>query len=234
VKVIAVTAAAAAGFFVASAPAWAVAPSLSNVSYSKRHPTAAVAAPRASSVTVYMASRPDRATDGSFLSEHVKEIDFLTDQEIQTGSWLYESAIDPGAWYLMAKAIPDSSCYSYPPPDYKEVIDPTCANGFSTVVALTILKPPSRYRAEVEVFRYIGVAYLTLRANPLGEDRPYKACWRLKNKRRMCVRGRLDGYDWDSAASDLLRVNTRGMARVTTFTWYVGARTVATKRVRVR
>jgi hypothetical protein len=62
-------------------------------------------------VTIYIANRPDRATDGSFLTENVKEIDFLTDQELQTGAWLYESALNPGTWYLMARASAESSCY---------------------------------------------------------------------------------------------------------------------------
>ena len=209
-------------------------PLLNNVSQDRRHPRATIAAPRASSVTIYIANRPDRATDGSFLTENVKEIDFLTDQELQTGAWLYESALDPGTWYLMARASAESSCYSYPPPDYKEVIDPACAHGFSDVLTLTIPKPTPRYTAKVEPLRSIGIVYLTLRAAPLGENRGYRVCWRLKTRKRVCVRGTLDGYDWDSAATDFLRVNARGMARTTTFTWQVGGRTVAQKRARTR
>jgi hypothetical protein len=209
-------------------------PLLGNLSYEKRHPRATISAPRANWVTISMATRPDRATDGSFLSENVRHTDFLTDQEVQNGSWLYESALDPGTWYLMAHASAESSCYTYPPPDYREVLDPSCANGYSEVVALTIPKPAARYRAQVEVLRYIGVVYLTLRASPLGEDRPYRVCWRLKNRKRVCVKGSLNGYDWDESASDLRRVNTRRMGRVTTCTWHVGARTVAVKRVRIR
>jgi hypothetical protein len=216
------------------AAAWAVPPTLGNVSHEKRHPKATVSAPRASSVTVYMASRPDRATDGSFLTENVKETDFLTDQEVQTGSWLHESALDPGTWYVMANASAESSCYSVPPPDYKLVIDPACANGYSQVVTLTIPKPTSRYSANVQVLRSIGIVYLTLRATPLGEDRRYRVCWRLKNRKRVCVRGTLNGFDWESSASDFLRVNARGMATYTTFAWQVGSRTVVRKRVRTR
>jgi hypothetical protein len=225
---------AAIGSLLVIAGAWAVPPMLSNVSHEKRHPKATIAAPRAESVTIYIANRPDRATDGSFLSENVKDLDSLTDQEIQTGVWLYESALDPGRWYLMARASAESSCYSYPPPDYKQVIDPACAHGYSDVVPLTIPKPASRYSAKVEVLRYIGVVYLTLRAAPLGEDRAYRVCWGLKSRKRVCIRGTLDGYDWDSAATDSFRVNARGLTRTTTFTWQVGARTVAQKRVRIR
>jgi hypothetical protein len=232
VKASAVIAATFSLLFVASASA--VAPILSSVSSESRHPTATLSTPRAAYVTLYMATRPDRATDGSFLSENVKEIDSLTDQEIQTGRWLYESAIDPGTWYVMARASAESSCYSYPPPDYKEVIDPSCAHGFSNVATLTIPKPASRYSGKVEVLRSIGIVYLTLRATPLGEDRAYRACWRLKSRKRVCVRGKLDGYDWGSSATDDLRVNARGMAGTTTFTWYVGSRSVAQKRVRIR
>lgn len=216
------------------AVAWAVPPMLGNVSHDRRHPKATISAPRADYAVVYIATRPDRATDGSFLSENVKDLDILTDQEIQTGAWLYETALDPGTWYLMARATAESSCYSFPPPDYRTVIDPACANGYSEVVTLTIPAPATRYSAKVEVLRNIGIGYLTLRATPLGEDRAYRACWRLRNRKRVCVRGTLDGYDWDASVTDLLRVNARGMGRFTTFTWEIGSSVVARKRARTR
>ena len=99
-------------------------PLLNNVSHDKRHPRATIAAPRASSVTIYIANRPARAIDGSFLTENVKEIDFLPDQEIQTGAWLHESALAPGTWYLMARASAESSCYSYRRPTTRKSSTP--------------------------------------------------------------------------------------------------------------
>jgi hypothetical protein len=216
------------------AAASAVPPLLSGVSHERRHPKAAVTAPRTSSVTIYIASRPNRASDGSFLSANVEGLDFLTEQEIQTGAWFYERALDPGTWYLIARASAQSSCYSYPPPEYKAVIDPACAHGYSRVATLTIPKPAPRYRAKVEVLRHIRVVQLTLGAARLGEDRAYRVCWRRANRKRECVRGTLDGFDWDSGTSDRLRVSARGMARVTTFTWQVRGRTVARKLARTR
>jgi hypothetical protein len=40
---------------------------------------------------------------------------------------------------------------------------------------------------KVETLSSIGVVYLTLRAARLGEDRPYRVCWRLKSKQRACA-----------------------------------------------
>lgn len=153
--------------------AWGIPPLLTNLSHEGRHPKAGIVTPRADFVTIYIATRPDRASDGSFLSENVKEFELLTDDEIQSGSWLYERAIDPGTWYVMANASAESSCYSSPPPDYKLVRDPACAHGFSDVMTLVVPKPVSRYSIKVQTLRSIGIVYLTLRAAPLGEDRPY-------------------------------------------------------------
>ena len=112
-------------------------------------------------------------------------------------------------------------------------VSPTVgANGYSGVVTPTKPKPSTRYVAQVVSVRSLGIVYLILRATPLGEDRPYRVCWRLKNREHVCVRGTLDSSD--GAGSDFLRVNTRGMGNYTTFAWQVGSRTVARKRVRTR
>lgn len=42
-------------------------------------------APGADSATIYLATEPDRATDGGFLQENIKDLDFLTTDEIQGG-----------------------------------------------------------------------------------------------------------------------------------------------------
>ncbi len=190
-------------------------------------------APRASSVSVYFASSPDRATDGSFLSENVVHTDFLTDDEIQTGRWLDEDQLDPGRYFVMLSASAEDSCWSYPPPDYEGLLDPACANGFSDVAVLEVPKPHQRFTVKVEQLRYIRIIYLTLKVTPLGETLPYRVCWRRKTNRRVCVSSKVSGYDWNSSADDLLRINSRALPRRTTFTWYVGAQVVVSKTVRV-
>jgi hypothetical protein len=106
---------------------------------------------------------------------------------------------------------------------------PTCLAGYSNTLMLTVPKPPPLYRGGVSVLHYVHVAYLTLRVKPLGESLPYKVCWRLKNKKRRCVKGSVDGYSWNDSASDDLRVGLRSMAKRTTFTWYVQGQKVATR-----
>jgi hypothetical protein len=206
----------------------AVPPALTSVGHQDRHPRATVSAPRANDVTIYIATKPDRSTDGSFLSENVDEIDFLTDSEIQTGSWLYERQIDPGTYYVMLRASADfSSCYL----DTIGGYDPACADGYSTVATLAVPKPASRYSVSVRKYSW-GEFSLTLRARPLGENRPYRLCYRLKTKRRVCLRGNLNGFDWNSSAEDNLDVSTRNLGKLTTFAWYVGSREVASRTVR--
>jgi hypothetical protein len=81
--------------------AFAVAPFLGAVSHQDRHPSASFSAPRADFATIYLATKPDRATDGSFLQENIKELDLLTDSEIQSGRWSDENQIDPGTYWVM-------------------------------------------------------------------------------------------------------------------------------------
>ncbi len=189
-------------------------------------------APRASNVSVAFARSPDRATDGNFLSENVVHTDFLTDDEVQTGRWLDEDQLDPGKYFVMLSASAEDSCWSYPPPDYVGILDPACADGFSDVAVLEITKPPQTFQGRVQVLRYSRVVYLTLTVQPLGEKLPYKVCWNLKTKRRRCLSSTVPGYSWDSSADDSLRVRMQGMAKTTTFTWYVNGRNVASKRVK--
>jgi hypothetical protein len=51
--------------------------------------------PRADSASIYVSTKPDRATDGSFLTENIKSLDIVTDSEIQSGQWLSETQLDP-------------------------------------------------------------------------------------------------------------------------------------------
>lgn len=198
-----------------------------------RHPQITFSAPRASNVIIYFATKPDRATDGHFLSENVVHTGFLTDDEIQAGRWLDEDQLDPARYFVMLDASAESSCTSFPPPDYDPVLDPACADGFSEVATLDVPKPPQRYTGRVEQLRYIRIIYLTLKVNPLGERLAYKVCWQRTNKRRACVSASVPGYDWNSSADDMVSVSSRAMPKRTTFTWFVGARKVASKTVRV-
>jgi hypothetical protein len=212
-------------------PALAAPPVLASVTHQARHPVATFSAPRADSVTIYFASRPDRATDGSFLSENIKELDIMTDSEIQSGRWLDENRLDPGTYWVMLRASPDfDACYIFDSGTY----DAACANGFSNLVMLTIEKPRVRYTVSATVYKSLAEATLRLRATPLGEKVPYRLCYPNKKRKTLCLAGTLNGYSWDSDAEDSRTVNTRSLASVTTFTWYVAGKKVASKRLRIR
>jgi hypothetical protein len=201
----------------------ATAPTLASVGQQNRHPTATFAPlPGVDGALIYVATKPDRASDGSFLDENIKTSDSLTDDEIARGSWLYESQLDPGLYYVMARTF-DFDCYQ----------NPNCIEGFSNMLTLTIPKPAQRYGAKVELLRYIRIAYLTFTVRPLGEKLPYKVCWTLTRGTR-CVHATVDGYSWNDSASDMRRISMRKMRKVTTFSWYVNGQRVAVKRLRIR
>jgi hypothetical protein len=195
-------------------------PVLLSVGHQNRHPIARFGSmPGVDLVAVYVATKPDRGPDGRFLPENVKEADLLTTEEIAAGVWMDERQVDPGLYYVMARAS-DVGCN-----------DAACVNGFSDVLTLRIAKPAQHYRATVQVLRYARVAHLTLAVTPLGETLPYRVCWTLRGTpRRRCVRGAVHGYSWNRSARNLRRVSLLRMRKVTTFTWYVRGRRVATKR----
>jgi hypothetical protein len=207
---------------VVTTPAQASAPTLLGLNEDDRHPSATFAMPGADDGTVYLATAPDRATDGRFLDENVADIDFLTDEEIQAGHWLSGSQLDPGTYYGMVGAT-DFDCAG----------DPECLSGYSNVLTMTVPEPRQTYRRRVKVYRYLGIVELTLRIKPLGERRRYRVCWTRGKKHRKCARGTVDGYSWNRAASDTISVRRRGMRRTTTFSWHVHGRRVASKRVRI-
>ncbi|MGK2937070.1 MAG: hypothetical protein ACSLFR_04595 [Solirubrobacteraceae bacterium] len=216
---------------VSSTPALAAPPAISAVGQQDRHPTVSFAAPRADSVTVYIASKPDRATDGSFLQENVVEFGSLTDSEIQSGQWLDSSQINPGSYFVMLRASRDyRSCVSSDPNTFADINDPSCADGFSTVLPLTVPTPKTTYTVKTELLKNIRIAYLTLTGNPLGVKVPYQVCWKQpkgkkKTLTKKCLNATLSGYSWNDDASDQLRISTKGMTRRTTFTWYTRADT---------
>jgi hypothetical protein len=193
-------------------------PTLLTVTQQNRHPVATLSMPGADSATIFFATKPDRATDGGFLQENIKDSDYFTTDEIQSGSWTYESQLDPGTYYVLLNAT-DYDCFG----------QPTCLAGYSNMLTLNVPKPPQTYRGSVSVLHYSHVAYLILRVKPLGESLPYKVCWRLKNGKRRCVAGKVDGYSWNAAGEDSRSVGLRGMRNRTTFSWYVGGRRVAVR-----
>jgi hypothetical protein len=203
--------------------AQAATPTLVSVGQQDRHPQATFGPlSGVDYLTVYMATKPDLASDGSFLQENIKDLDFLTADEIASSSWLHESQLDPGLYYVMARAF-DFECYQ----------NPNCIEGFSNMLTLTIPKPAQRYRTSVQLLPFIGVGYLNLSVSPLGEKLPYRVCWTLTRGSR-CLRSTVTGYSWNAPASDLLRVSLRRMRKLTTFTWYADGRIVSVKRVRIR
>jgi hypothetical protein len=216
---------------VGPAEAFGVPPTLSSVTVENRHPVAIFSAPRSDFAFITLASKPDRATDGSFLSENVKASDILTDFEIQSGRWMSEDQLDPGTYWAMLRASPDfGSCYIFDTGGY----DPACAQGYSNVVTLVVPRPAVRYSARVTVLRFLREVQLSLTATPLGENAPYRVCGAISKRRARCVGGTLEGFSWNSDATDTVTMNTRGLPTTTTFTWYVGTAKVATRRVRVR
>ena len=219
------------GALVLASPAAAVPPTLLSVGQSNRHPFASFSTPRAFIAATYLSTKPDRGSDGGFLEENIKAVDILTDSEIQSGQWSYESPIDPGTYWVMVGAFPDFPACEVPGTG---TLDQACSNGFSNALKLVVPEPRARYTARVNVDRYLGQVSLGLVASPLGERRGYRVCYRLTNGRARCVNGTLYGYDWNSSAQGALTISTSNLARVAIFSWYVDGARVATRRVRVR
>jgi hypothetical protein len=112
--------------------------------------------------------------------------------------------------------------------------DPSCADGFSAVVPLTVPRPTIHYVGSATVHKYLGQISLEISASSLGVKQPYKVCYPLKTKARRCLNGIVDGYDWNSPGVGRLSLTTRGLAATTTFTWFVDGAKVATRTVRAR
>jgi len=192
-------------------------PGLLSVGQEAQHPTATFSAPLADDVTIYIASSPARATDGSFLTENVETLDILTDSEIQAGTWKSERLVDPGIYYVMLRASPTfSACYRFEQGGY----DPACADGYSNVMTLAVPTPQIAYSTKATIYKNIRVGYLSLTAKPLGVDLRYDLCYRTKAKRKRCSKATIDAFSWEQTATDQLRVSLAGLAKRTVFTWY--------------
>jgi hypothetical protein len=107
-------------------PASAGTPTLLSVAHDRYHPTATFAAPGADSVTLYIASSPERATDGTFLTENVEATEYLTDFEIASGRWMDADTIASGQYHAMLSA----STY--------DCDGPECTDGYSNILAFTV------------------------------------------------------------------------------------------------
>jgi hypothetical protein len=101
------------------------------------------------------------------------------------------------------------------------------------VLTLTVPKPRERFSGSVKNYRSLSFVTLELKVTPLGEHLPYRVCWRLTRQRQKCVKGTVDGFSWNSSASDSLDVRKRGMPKSTTFAWYVSGHKVASRRSRI-
>jgi hypothetical protein len=209
--------------------ALAVPPVLAVVAQSQRHPTATFTVSRSNFVEMQIASKPDRATDGSFLQENIVGSDILTDSEIQSGAWEYSNQLDPGTYWVTVDASPDLGVCLLGDGS----IDPACSDGYSNVLELRIPTPTISYSVAVTAFPSIRQAYLEITANPLGVMTPYRVCFRNAAHGIRCLSSTLDGFDWNSAADDELSITTSALPASTTFTWYVAGHKIATKRARL-
>lgn len=219
------------GLLMATAPqATALAPTLLSVDSVDRRPSATFTAPKAWSVAVSVASGPGRATDGSFFLENQRRSFHLERWEIATGTWSANSQLDPGNYWVMVYAEPDvEAC-----PTTDGIREATCASGYSEVLPLVIPKPVTRFTTSAIAFPWSRSADVTLTASPLGERLPYRVCYRTTANAHRCQRGLLRGFAWDDGDDDTLTVRTAQLPRLTRFTWFVGDRAVATRKVRVR
>jgi hypothetical protein len=211
--------------------ALAVAPALTAASVdANRHPSITFAAPAADSVTVFFAKEPGQASNGQFFSENVERSDFLTDDEIQTGAWTFEYQLDPGTYYVLLKASPIfSQCYIS-----GGTYRPECANGYSNVGQIVVPMPPIKYSAIVSAPKYTSSVQLKTKASVLGINQGYRVCFRNRTKKTICVHGTLNGYSWNSKASDYLTISKTNLPGRATLKWYVGNTKVVEKSFLVR
>lgn len=213
------------------AAATAIAPTIVGAAEFDRRPVVWFTAPSASSVTVTIASKPYRATDGSFFTENIAMTHWMTEFEIATGTWTSNTRLDPGTYWAMVDASPSfDSCYMWDLGYYRY----DCADGRSLPVMFTVPRPAVRWTTSSRRYAFFQEVNLTLRASRLGENVPYRVCWLNARKIRKCRVGVVDGYSWDSPASDTIELRTGGMSRWTRFTWTVRGRVVASKLVRTR
>ena len=180
-----------------------------------RHPSAVFSSPKADSETIYFATAPDQATDGSFFQENVKDIDILTTDEIQRGSWTSEDQLDPGAYFVMLRASPSfDACFDL----NSGAFDPSCASGYSNVVKVVVPLPRIRYSLTNSAPASSSSASVEVKALPLGTKQPFRLCVRDKVGHNRCVSSTLAGYSWNSAASDSVSFSKHRLPKHSVFT----------------
>ncbi len=186
------------------------------------HSTGSFSAPGADYVVVYLATSPDRGSDGRFLTENSARINILSSQEIAAGSWRESDTIQPGTYFAMLRAT--NSCEP----------SSSCAEGFSNVMRLDVPKPAQSFAGSVKGGVY--AAELTLTVNPAGDDVPYKLCWtRTRGRAPRCKHRVVSGFDWTSEQFDTVYLAqsdlrlSRGQRKMT-FNWYVDGRKVASRK----
>ena len=196
-------------------------PTLTSVSAPDGYAAATFNAPRASYLTFFVATKPDRASDGQFLEGNVVVTEILVDEEARSGRWRSETELAPGRYWVMLQARPDDDCY------VDDRFDPACADGYSEPAPIVVSAPAPTYSTAV---RPGTVAVLTLRRSTAGATLAYRVCYPTAKGVRACRTGRIAAQ----ARAGSLRVPTAALARTTTFTWSAGGATIATKRARVR
>lgn len=222
------------------ASAAATPPVLLTAGHEARHPVVTFSAPRANPVAIYVASKPDRATDGAFLTENIVTLDILTVNEIQTGRWLSESQLEAGTYWVNLRAAPDfAACWDY---ERFGGLDPACANGYSNVLQLEIPRGPVRYEWKfIRPFAgsvpagyvYRGerlLIQIRARGLPANERRVYQLC-ALKPRREICRRDSFTGPAWRTREWRILP----GEGRNRRYTWFVrvDGRTVLRRSMRI-
>jgi hypothetical protein len=208
----------------------AASPAITTIGGENMHASATFTAPRSDYAAFYFATLPDRTADGAFPEENVAQVEAATRDEILSGNWSGERRIDPGVYYVLLRATRDfAGCYLE-----SGGYDDACAHGWSNMTTLTVPEPSISFSWSVTTIPRIQRMYLRLRATPLGEERPYRVCYRTQPGRERCAGGMLHGFDWSLPGGDSLTISTRGLPTYTIFTWHVGSLKIASKRIKIR
>jgi hypothetical protein len=223
-------------------PAEAAPPALVSVGHLRGHPSATwTLPPGVQPQTVEVATEPFVASDGSFFTEYVKDLDLVSDQPSKT-TWLSAQKLDPGRYYIHVSGLDEPCFYAGQCP----------VREWSNVLTLEIprLIPKSRYEASVvsthpNAIRVPGSRKWTYRGDTIaisfrnstafaGTHQPYRVCWTGRFGQR-CRSRSLFGRTRDTWRMRLLGnwVGYRGKryVRYIEVSWRVGSRDVARRRI---
>lgn len=218
-----------------AAPAAAVAPTLLSVTSHNGWVVATFSSPRSWLGTLYLATDPTLVDDGAHFAHPVGELD-ITDAELAAGradaadhTSEFGARVDPGTYWALLSVTAQNDCK-----DADLHIDPSCANGGSNLLQVTIGKPTARYRALVTYFEG-GIIVLELQVARSGERKAYTVCWHRRNGKQVCRGNTIEGGGWwsnDFDGQSAVQASRRGLAKFTRFVWTVDGKVVASKRVR--